>query len=101
MGLDVYFRRDIANQLMATLAAVEDTTDLALDLLDEVPVDTTEQKRVLEAYRRGQRVSAIQTALAFGLAPVAVSGQSLGKDQQGRIRNVPQLADFVEVKRDR
>ena len=59
MGLDVYFRRDIANVLRATACASEGAAQMAT--LDTVQLD---------AYRQGVRNTLLAVGLAFGLEPV-------------------------------
>ena len=65
MGLDVYFRRDIANVLRATACASEGAMGLALELVEGV-----DPEKLLEVYRQGQRHALVSVGLAFGLEPV-------------------------------
>ena len=55
MGLDVYFRRDIANVLRATACATE---------------GAAREGDVSEEYKRGVRNALVSVGLAFGLEPV-------------------------------
>jgi len=59
MGLDVYFRRDIANVLRATACASDGSMQIA-------GLDTQEA----QAYRLGVRNALLSVGLAFGLEPV-------------------------------
>ena len=78
MGLDVYFRRDIANVLRATACASEGSIGLAVDLLEGSggPVregtraDQVEREELLRAYRQGVHNTLLSVGLAFGLEPV-------------------------------
>ena len=57
MGLDVYFRRDIANVLRATACASEGTAQMVAPSAE------------LEAYRKGVYHALLSVGLAFGLEP--------------------------------
>ena len=76
MGLDVYFRRDIANVLQAVACASEGSAGLAVELLADpelcgkldqagVPLE-----QLLRVYRQGVRNTLLSVGLAFGLEPV-------------------------------
>lgn len=73
MGLDVYFRRDIANVLRATACASEGSVSLTLELLSECGV--LDQEKLLQAYRLGVRNTLLSVGLAFGLEPVGAGAQ--------------------------
>ena len=64
MGLDVYFRRDIANVLRATACSNEGSVGLALELVGDADAE-----RLLDIYRQGQRHALVSVGLAFGLEP--------------------------------
>lgn len=69
MGLDVYFRRDIANVLRATACASDGSARLALEIIGE-PEDLTaqsDQEKLLQVYRQGVRHALVSVGLAFGL----------------------------------
>ncbi|NIV33111.1 MAG: hypothetical protein GWN58_27780 [Anaerolineae bacterium] len=81
MGLDVYFRRDIANVLRATACASDGSMGVAIQLLgdpelcqqlDEAGIP---QEKLLQAYQMGVRNTLLSVGLAFGLEPVRASVQ--------------------------
>ncbi len=78
MGLDVYFRRDIANVLRAVACSSEGSAGLALELLADPGevVSEVEQERLLRVYRRGVRNTLVSVGLAFGLEAVGPSVQT-------------------------
>ena len=75
MGLDVYFRRDIANILRATACASEGSAGLALDLVADADLQAAgvPPEKLLHIYRQGVRHALVSVGLAFGLEPVSVS----------------------------
>lgn len=74
MGLDVYFRRDIANALRATACASDGSMGLAVELLGETGAyGTCDSEKLLQAYRQGVRNALLSVGLAFGLEPVGPS----------------------------
>ena len=75
MGLDVYFRRDIANILRATACASEGSAGLALELARESSAATVPTEKLLQVYRQGVRHALVSVGLAFGLEPVGVGAQ--------------------------
>lgn len=91
MGLDMYFRRDIANVLRATACASEGAAGLAMDILgtaeglpDElrakldaagIPAEQLLREQLLRVYRQGVRNTLVSVGLAFGLEPVGPSTQ--------------------------
>lgn len=83
MGLDVYFRRDIANVLRATACASEGSAGLALELLGEhgglvgegALADELDPEKLLQVYRQGVRHALVSVGLAFGLEPVGAGAQ--------------------------
>jgi hypothetical protein len=77
MGLDVYFRRDIANILRATACASEGSAGLALELVCEIgdPGHEHDHEKLLQVYRQGVRQALLSVGLAFGLEPVGASVQ--------------------------
>ena len=82
MGLDVYFRRDIANVLVAVASASGGATGLAGDLLADPELRTQlvaagiPQEKLLQVYQRGVRNTLVSLGLAFGLEPVGPSAQT-------------------------
>jgi hypothetical protein len=73
VGLDVYFRRDIANILRATACATESSAGLALELVSErerTGEPGVSSEELLCAYRQGVRHALVAVGLAFGLEPV-------------------------------
>lgn len=83
MGLDVYFRRDIANILRATACASESSAGLALELVGEQSALVREgglasegdPEKLLQVYRQGVRHALVSVGLAFGLEPVGAGAQ--------------------------
>ena len=80
MGLDVYFRRDIANVLRATACASEGSAGLALELLGEQAACEckavgADPEKLLHVYRQGVRHALVSVGLAFGLEPVGAGVQ--------------------------
>jgi hypothetical protein len=65
VGLDVYFRRDIAHVLRATACASEGSMGLAIELLGGA--SEVEREKLLQAYRQGVRNTLLSVGLAFGL----------------------------------
>jgi hypothetical protein len=85
MGLDVYFRRDIANVLRATACASEGAAGAVANLLNTTPTpdagrvsDESVEALLLQAYRQGVRCTLVSVGLAFGLEPGRVSTQAGG-----------------------
>jgi len=77
MGLDVYFRRDIANVLRATACASDGAMSFAVELLNQgTPLNAAEQEMLRQAYRLGVRNTLLSVGLAFGLEPVGPSTQA-------------------------
>lgn len=78
MGLEVYFRRDIANVLRATACASEGSSALALEWMDDPDkvASTLEAEELLQAYRQGVRHALLSVGLAFGLEPVGAGAQT-------------------------
>lgn len=78
MGLDVYFRRDIANVLRATACASDGAMGVAAEVVDSsgAPLHRAEQERLLQAYRLGVRNALLSVGLAFGLEPVGSGVQA-------------------------
>jgi len=78
VGLDVYFRRDIANILRATACASEGSAGLALELMGDAALYAKSdgaallQEQLLQVYRQGVRHALVSVGLAFGLEPVGV-----------------------------
>ena len=76
MGLDVYFRRDIANILRATACASEGAAGLALELVGDAELCAKPdsvgipQEKMLQMYRQGVAHALVSVGLAFGLEPV-------------------------------
>ena len=76
MGLDVYFRRDIANVLRATACASEGSAGLALELVSEPDLaHESDPEKLLQVYRQGVRHALVSVGLAFGLEPVGAGAQ--------------------------
>lgn len=77
MGLDVYFRRDIANILRATACASEGSAGLALELVGEPELMAAgvPAEKMLQVYRQGVRHALVSVGLAFGLEPVGPGAQ--------------------------
>jgi hypothetical protein len=76
MGLDVYFRRDIANVLRATACASEGSAGLALELVrKDTLAHELDQEKLLQVYRQGVRHALVSVGLAFGLEPVGAGAQ--------------------------
>jgi hypothetical protein len=77
MGLDVYFRRDIANVLRATACASEGSAGLALELMGDSAglANEPDQEKMLQIYRQGVRHALVSVGLAFGLEPVGTGTQ--------------------------
>ena len=77
MGLDVYFRRDIANVLRATACASDGTMGLAVELLGKpgAGADECDGETLMHAYRLGVRNTLLSVGLAFGLEPVGPAVQ--------------------------
>jgi hypothetical protein len=76
MGLDVYFRRDIANVLRATACASEGSAVLALELVREGTLaHEPDPEKLLQVYRQGVRHALVSVGLAFGLEPVGTGAQ--------------------------
>jgi len=98
MGLDVYFRRDIANVLRATACASEGGVSLAVELLNspEPRSETTDQKMLIAAYRQGVLNTLVSVGLAFGL-------ETVGSQKQVREGVSPQVAGLLwaEIPHDR
>jgi hypothetical protein len=68
MGLDIWFSEDIRNALLAADEASASTAALVADLrLPDADV------AYLRAYREGYKAALCTVALAFGLAPQAIS----------------------------
>ena len=82
MGLDVYFRRDIANVLMAMACASEGSTGLVGDLLADPELRALlaeagiPQEKLVQVYQQGVRNTLVSLGLAFGLEPVGPSVQT-------------------------
>ena len=82
MGLDVYFRRDIANVLRATACASDGSMGLAVELLGDPEIchkleaAGIPQEKLLQVYRQGVRNTLLSVGLAFGLEPVGPSVQT-------------------------
>ena len=78
MGLDVYFRRDIANVLRATACASEGTAGLAIELVGELGLSVSgpSAEDSLRIYRQAVRHTLISVGLAFGLEPIAPGAQA-------------------------
>jgi hypothetical protein len=76
VGLDVYFRRDIAHVLRATACASEGSMELAIELLGGAsgPASDVEREKLLQAYRQGVRNTLLSVGLAFGLEVRAADG---------------------------
>ena len=94
MGLDVYFRHDIANILRATACASEASTGLFVELIGDV--STAEQEKLARVHRQAVRSTLVALGLAFGLEPV-------GPGAQMRPGTSPPLAGLLwaEVPRER
>jgi hypothetical protein len=77
VGLDVYFRRDIANVLRATACASEGSAGLALELVGdpELRAAGIPPEKLLQVYRQGVRHALVSVGLAFGLEPVGPGAQ--------------------------
>lgn len=75
MGLDVYFRRDIANVLRCTAAANEGAAGLALELVGTDGELVADPEKLLQVYRQGVRHALVSVGLAFGLEPVGTGAQ--------------------------
>ena len=71
MGLDVFFRRDIANILRATACASEGSASLALKLVCEAQLTReADPEKLMQIYRQGVRHTLVSVGLAFGLEPM-------------------------------
>lgn len=73
MGLDVYFRRDIANVLRATACASEGSMSTAVQLLGDtgiVGAHGMDVEQTVQIYRQGVRNTLLSVGLAFGLEPI-------------------------------
>ena len=68
MGLDVYFRRDIANVLRSIARSIGGALRVPMWLLEDVT--TKEQRRVLDAYKAGVRDALEAVGHSFGLEAV-------------------------------
>jgi hypothetical protein len=81
VGLDVYFRRDIANVLRATACASEGSMGVAVQLLGDpelchqLDAAGIPHEKLLQVYRQGVRNTLLSVGLAFGLEPVGPSAQ--------------------------
>jgi len=81
MGLDVYFRRDIANVLRATACAADGSMGMAIQLLGDpelcrlLDAAGIDHDKFLKVYRAGVRNTLLSVGLAFGLEPVGPSVQ--------------------------
>ena len=74
MGLDVYFRRDIANALSAVAAAMADTVPASvLDVRDPV-----ERARIVRAVYQTRWAVLVSVGLTVGLQPVQPRGDEIG-----------------------
>lgn len=87
MGLDVYFRKDIANAMRAVLAASEGSAGLALQLLDpEVLAALSRQgvdaQRIMGVYRAAVLNTLCSLGLSFGLEPT-LSQEDIAAIQHG------------------
>ena len=75
MGLDVYFRRDIANVLRATACASEGATGLALELMGDPELQAQLETagippaQLVKIYRAGFLRALVSVGLGFGLEP--------------------------------
>ena len=67
MGLDIWFREDIANALKAAEAASATTVAAMEHALVGAGQTTAPDPRYLRAYREGWRAALVTVALAFGL----------------------------------
>jgi hypothetical protein len=82
VGLDVYFRRDIANVLRATACASDGSMGLAAEVLGDpelcrrLDAAGIPQEKLLQVYRHGVRNTLLSVGLAFGLEPVGPSIQT-------------------------
>jgi len=88
MGLDIWFKEDIANALIAADEAASATAAA----LSEV---TNDPER-LRTYREGYRAALTTLALAFGISPLAV----MTAPEEKRLRPEASSRDFVELSRD-
>jgi hypothetical protein len=76
VGLDVYFRRDIANVLRATAYASDGSMGVAVQLLGDpelchqLDAAGIPHEKLLQVYRQGVRNTLLSVGLAFGLEPV-------------------------------
>ena len=82
MGLDVYFRRDIANVLRATACASEGSIGVAIQLLGDpelchqLDAAGIPQEKLLQVYRLGVRNTLLSVGLAFGLEARPMGGST-------------------------
>jgi len=72
LGLDVYFRRDIAHALRSVACASEGAMN-AVQLLDGGAHKPTSEADTIRAYREGVAHALMSMGLAFGLEPVIPS----------------------------
>lgn len=81
MGLDVYFRQDIANVLRATACASDGAMGVAADLIGDpelchkLDAAGIPREKLLQVYRQGVRNALLSVGLAFGLEPAPPSVQ--------------------------
>ena len=102
MGLDVYFRRDIANVLRATACASDGAMGMAIQLLgdpelcQQLDAAGISPERLLQVYRQGVRNTLLSVGLAFGLEP---AGPTVQRSSEG----TPGLAGLLwaEIPPDR
>jgi hypothetical protein len=91
VGLDVYFRQDVANILRATACASEGAAGLAVELASDselrakleeagISAEQLSSELLLNVYRQGVRNALIAVGLAFGLEPVGPGVQVRTKE---------------------
>ena len=76
MGLDIWFREDIYNALLAANEANAATTII----IAEVSEDVRLLPLTLRVYREGYKAALSTVALAFGISPQAILGGPDGQD---------------------
>jgi hypothetical protein len=77
VGLDVIFKRNVADALRAVACASEGSTKLAMELLPDSDLfpDGVPPERLLQVYRQGMRHALVSIGFAFGLEPVGPAAQ--------------------------
>jgi hypothetical protein len=70
MGLDIWFREDVARALLAAEQASSTTVAAMEHALDGAEGAMAGDPRYLQAYREGYKAALVTVATAFGLKPL-------------------------------